>query len=120
MAGLATTSIVIQFLGVHVTVITGGGAVATTGSVLVAVIVVVLAWAFGHLVGTPAWAFADVGRAKWHWVLAMTLLFLATDTTIVIVALYYLVRVRPRLNDAMRRTDTVAGPVSDSLVRSRA
>ena len=102
MALLATTSIVIQLLGVHLALITGGGAVATAGSVLV-VVVVVLAWAFGHLVGTPAWAFADVGRAKWHWVLAMTLLFLATDTTIVVVALYYLARVRPRLNDAMRR-----------------
>ena len=92
MARLATTSIVVQLLGVHVTVIAGGGAVATVGSVLVAVIVVVL---------------------------AMTLLFLATGTTTVVVALYYLARVRPRLNDAMRRTDTVTGPVSDSLVRSR-
>ncbi len=106
MALLATTSIFIQLLGVHVTVITGGEAVATVGSVLIAVIVVMLAWAFGHLVGTPAWAFADVGRVKWHWVLAMTLLFIATDTTILILALYYLTRVRPRLNAAMRRDAT--------------
>ena len=102
MAGLATTSIVIQFLGVHFTIVRGGDGAATAGSVLIAVVLVVLAWAFGHLVGTPAWAFADVGRAKWHWVLAMTLLVIASDTTIVFVALYYLARVRPRLNEAMR------------------
>ena len=98
-----TASFVIQFLGVPITIARGGGDVSTVGSVLVVVALVVLAWALGHAVGTPAWAYAEVGRTKWHWVLAMTALTLANDTTVVILALYFLIRVRPCLNDEMRQ-----------------
>lgn len=104
LATMAQSTLTVRILFVHVTIAHGGAMVGLVGSLLVGVALIVSAWALGHAVGTPGLVFTSVGRAKWHWVVAMIVLLTAADATGLLVALYYLIWIRPRLNDASGAT----------------
>ncbi len=110
LATMAQSTLTVRMLFVHVTIARGGAVVDLAGSLLVAAALIVSAWALGHAVGTPGLVFASVGRAKWHWVAAMIVLLAAADATGLLVALYYLIRIRPRLNDAGAATRVAKAP----------
>lgn len=61
--------------------------------------VVVPIWAIAHAVSTPRSTFSSIGRSKTRWVAWLIVLFLLGDVTGFFVALYYVIRVRPRLNE---------------------
>lgn len=67
---------------------------------LVLVAVVFPAWAIGHAVGTSSATFMAIGRSKARWIGWMIALFLSGDFSSLLVALYYLLRVRPQLRRA--------------------
>ncbi len=81
---------------------TGGEYLGLLGSLLIATTLVTLAWALASVVGTPSATFAQLGRRKWRWVAALVVLASMGDATAALVALYYLIRVRPRVNEATR------------------
>ncbi|MHB8334998.1 MAG: DUF2516 family protein [Acidimicrobiales bacterium] len=99
LATITQSTLTIRLLLVHVTVARGGAIIELIGSLLVVVALVTSAWAIGHAVGTPERMFEAIGRSKWRWVVAMVVLLAAGDATATVVVLYYLIRVRPRLND---------------------
>ncbi len=99
LATITQSTLTIRLLLVHLTVARGGAIVGLIGSLLVVAVLVTSAWAIGHAVGTPERVFQAIGRSKWRWVVAMVVLLVAGDATATVVALYYLIRVRPRLND---------------------
>jgi energy-converting hydrogenase Eha subunit H len=74
----------------------------TLGSVLAVLLVLLAAsipaWAIGHAVGTSRKIFELQGRSKAKWVAWMSVLFLAGDVGGLVVAIWYLTKVRPGLN----------------------
>ena len=101
LATITQSTLTVRVLLLHLTIARGGTIVGVIGSLLVVVAVVASAWAMGHAVGTPERVFHSIGRSKWRWVVAMVVLLAAGDATALVVALYYLTRVRPRLNDVV-------------------
>ena len=101
LATITRSTLTIRVLLLHLTIARGGTIVGVVGSLLVAVALVASAWAIGHAVGTPERVFQAIGRSKWRWVVAMVVLLAAGDATAIVVTLYYLTRVRPRLNDVV-------------------
>ena len=54
-------------------------------------------WAIVNAIRTPKSTFASLGRSKARWVASMVILFLIGDASLVLVPIYYLLRVRPQL-----------------------
>jgi len=100
LATITQSTLTVRLLLVHWSVARGGAIVGLLGSLLVGAALVTSAWAIGHAVGTSERVFHAIGRSKWRWLVAMVVLLMAGDATATAVALYYLVRVRPRLNEA--------------------
>ena len=101
LATITQSTLTVRVLLLHLTVARGGTVVGVIVLLLVVVAVVASAWAIGHAVGTPERAFHAIGRSKWRWVVTMVVLLAAGDVTAMVVALYYLTRVRARLNDVV-------------------
>ena len=100
LATITQSTLTVRVLLLHLTIARGGTVVGVIGSLLVVVAVVASAWAIGHAVGTSERVFHAIGRSKWRWLVAMVVLLMAGDASASAVTLYYLVRVRPRLNEA--------------------
>lgn len=96
---IAASTITLRVLFGTWTIAHGGAAVGLVGSLLVASVLVVSAWAIGHAVGTPSRDFHAIGRTKWRWVAAMVASLAVGDVIALAIVLYYVLRVRPRLND---------------------
>ena len=75
-----------------------GGPVALLMVLLVLVATVLPAWAIGHAVGTRRFTFSALGRSK-AWVTWLVLLFVFGDFAGFLLAIYYLTKVRPQLNE---------------------
>lgn len=54
-------------------------------------------WAIVNAATTPKTTFSSLGRSKGRWVASMVVLFLIGDASLVLVPMYYLLRVRPQL-----------------------
>ena len=94
---IALSTISLRVLWFHLTVLHGQSPPALVSVVLVSVAIVVPAWAIGHAVGTPSENFTTIGRSKFRWIGWMVALFLLGDFLSLLVAIYYLIRVRPQL-----------------------
>lgn len=83
----------------HRLVFAHGGSYAMIAFLALIVIGIVLPlWAIGHAVFTPKWAFKSLGRSKVRWILAMAVLFLLGDLSVLLPAIYYFIRIRPQLD----------------------
>lgn len=100
MPAIANSTFALRIFWFHVTLMHGVTAptLLVVASVLVAVIFP--AWAIGHAVGTPKAVFASLGKSKGRWIGWMVALFLLGDFSSLILALYYLIRIRPQLRRA--------------------
>lgn len=94
---IALSTISLRVLWFHVTLLHGQSPPTLVSVVLVSVAIVVPAWAIGHAVGTPSANFTTIGRSKFRWIGWMVALFLLGDFLSLLVAIYYLIRVRPQL-----------------------
>lgn len=56
-------------------------------------------WSLINAIRTPKSVFRSIGRSKVLWVVALVIVFLVADASLVLVSLYYLLRVRPQLNN---------------------
>jgi len=92
----ANTTATARLFGHHVVVAHGG---ATTFALMVMFFIGfwVPGWAIVNAIRTPNSTFAAVGRSKGRWVASMVILFLIGDASLVLVPIYYLLRVRPKL-----------------------
>jgi hypothetical protein len=94
----ANTTVWIHFLGRRF-VVARGGAPATIAPIFLLLIAILIpAWAIINAVRTPKSTFTSLGRSKGRWVVSMIILFLIGDVSLLLVPIYYLVRVRPQLN----------------------
>lgn len=98
------STISIRILWFHVTLLHGGSPPTLVVVALVLVAVVFPAWAIGHAVGTPQSTFASIGRSKSRWIGWMLVLFLIGDFTSLLLAVYYLLRIRPELHRSSTAT----------------
>lgn len=99
MAPHSTTdsTVWIQFLGHHVVV--ARNALAPIAPVVLLPIGILLpAWAIIHASRTPKSAFTSLGRSKGRWVVSMIVLFLVGDAAFLLLPIYYLIKIRPRLH----------------------
>jgi len=92
------TTVSVRFLGHHFVVARGGvpGVLAPIGLLLVGILIP--AWAIIDAMRTPKSIFTSLGRSKGRWVASMIILFLIGDVSLLLVPIYYLLRVRPQLN----------------------
>ena len=94
MAVIADSTIALRILWFHVTLLHGQSTPTLLALALIAVAVIIPAWAIGNAVGTPSGTFTAIGRSKGKWIGWMVALFL-------LVAVYYLMRVRPQIRRAL-------------------
>lgn len=80
-----------------------GGPITLILVFVVLAAVIAPAWAIGHAVGTSRSDFEQLGRSKRAWVGWLTVLFLAGDLLGLILAAYYLIVIRPQVNDVETR-----------------
>ncbi len=92
----AATTATTRLFGHHVVVAHGG---ATTFALMVMFFIElwVPGWAIVSAIRTPKSTFAALGRSKGRWVASMVILFLIGDASLVLVPIYYLLRVRPQV-----------------------
>jgi len=88
----------VRLLGHDVVVARGGLSSIFTLIPLVLVGVMLPAWAIIHATRTPKHTFTSLGRSKGRWVASMIIVFLIGDASLLLLPLYYLIRVRPQLN----------------------
>jgi hypothetical protein len=100
MTSTAVSTIAIRILWFHVTLLHGQSPPTLVAIALVSVAVIAPAWAIGHAVGTPNATFTSIGRSKARWIGWMLALFLIGDFLSLLVAVYYLLRVRPQIRHA--------------------
>jgi hypothetical protein len=101
MVATAISTLAIRIFWFHVTLLHGAGLPSLIAVVLVVVAVVFPAWAIGHAVGTPESTFNSLGRSKGRWIGWMVALFVLGDISGLLLAIYYLVRVRPQIRCAV-------------------
>jgi hypothetical protein len=101
MALVADSTIALRILWFHVTLLHGQSPPTLVAVALITVAVIVPAWAIGNAVGTPSATFTSIGRSKGKWIGWMVALFVFGDFLSLLVAVYYLIRVRPLLHDAL-------------------
>ena len=99
----AHTSATARILGHHV-VVAHGGATAVAFMVMFFIGIWVPGWAVVNAIRTPKATFASLGRSRSRWVASMVIVFLIGDASLVLVPIYYLVRVRARLIGEQRAT----------------
>jgi hypothetical protein len=92
------TTVWFRFLGHHVVVARGGISANVALTVLLLIGVSLPAWAIIHSSRTPKSTFTSLGRSNGRWVVSMVILFLVGDASLLVVPIYYLIRVRPQLN----------------------
>jgi len=92
----ANTTETARLFGHHFVVAHGG---ATTFALMVMFFIGIWVpgWAIVNAIRTPKSTFASLGRSKAKWVGSMVILFLIGDASLVLVPIYYLLRVRPQL-----------------------
>lgn len=100
MAVVSNSTIALRILWFHVTLLHGTTTPTAIFVALVLVAVIFPAWAIGHAVGTPKATFASLGRSKGRWIGWMVALFLLGDFSSLLLAVYYLIRIRPQLRRA--------------------
>ncbi|MBW4078399.1 MAG: hypothetical protein HIU84_07815 [Acidobacteria bacterium] len=88
----------VRLLGHHFELARGGIPATIAPTVLLLIGVVIPAWAIINAMRTPKGTFASLGRSKSRWVVSMIILFLIGDASLLLVPIYYLLRVRPQLN----------------------
>jgi hypothetical protein len=101
MAVIADSTIALRILWFHVTLLHGQSTPTLLALALIAVAVIIPAWAIGNAVGTPSGTFTAIGRSKGKWIGWMVALFLFGDFLSLLVAVYYLMRVRPQIRRAL-------------------
>jgi hypothetical protein len=94
----SNTTVSIRLLGHHVVVAHGGVSATIALIVLLLIGISLPGWAIIHASRTPKSTFTSLDRSKSRWVASMVILFLIGDVSLLIVPLYYLIRVRPQLN----------------------
>lgn len=100
MIATSSSTIAVRILWHYVTVFHGGESANLLSLALVAVAVILPAWAIGHAVGTPNSTFDLLGSSKRRWIGWMVALFLLGDASGLVLAVYYLARIRPLLRRA--------------------
>jgi fumarate reductase subunit D len=88
----------IRFLGYHVVVARGGVVAAVAPIVLLPIAILLPAWAVIDASRTSKSTFTSIGRSKGRWVVMMVIVFLVGDASLLLLPIYYLIRVRPQLN----------------------
>jgi len=106
MALVADSTIALRILWFHVTLLHGQSPPTLIAVALIAVAVIIPAWAIGNAVGTPSATFTSIGRSKGKWIGWMVALFLFGDFLSLLVAAFYLIRVRPQIRDALAAKST--------------
>ncbi|MBW4078095.1 MAG: hypothetical protein HIU84_06235 [Acidobacteria bacterium] len=94
----SNTTVSIRLFGQHVVVAHGGVSATIALIVLLLIGISLPGWALIHASRTPKSTFTSLDRSKGRWVASMVILFLIGDASLLIVPLYYLIRVRPQLN----------------------
>ncbi|NNN02966.1 MAG: hypothetical protein HKL87_03100 [Acidimicrobiaceae bacterium] len=92
----ANTTVSARLFG-HNLVVAHGGASTFALMVMFFVGFWVPGWAIVNAIRTPKSTFASLGRSKARWVASMVILFVIGDASLVLVPIYYLLRVRPQL-----------------------
>jgi hypothetical protein len=87
----------IQFLGHHFVVARGGIFATIAPIVLLPILILLPAWAIIDASRTPKSAFTSLGRSKGRWVVSMIILFFVGDVSVLLLPIYYLIRIRPQL-----------------------
>lgn len=88
----------IQFLGYHFVVARGGIFATIAPIVLLPILILLPAWAIIDASRTPKSAFTSLGRSKGRWVVSMIILFFVSDVSVLLLPIYYLIRIRPQLH----------------------
>ena len=94
----SNTTVSIRLFGHHFVVAHGGVSATIALIVLLLIGISLPGWAIIHASRTPKSTFSSLHRSKGRWVASMVILFLIGDVSLLIVPLYYLIRVRPQLN----------------------
>jgi hypothetical protein len=88
----------IQLFGHHV-IVARGGILATIAPIaLLPILILLPAWAIIDASRTPKSAVISLGRSKGRWVVSMIILFLVGDVSVLLLPIYYLIRIRPQLH----------------------
>lgn len=81
----------------HHFVVAHGSATAFAFMVMFVIGIWVPGWAIVDAIRTPRSAFESRGRSKSRWVTSMVILLLIGDASLLLVPIYFLMRVRPQL-----------------------
>jgi len=92
----ANTTVTARLFGRHF-VVAHGGATPFAFMVMFFIGFWVPGWAIVNAIRTPKSTFLALGRSKGRWIASMVILLLIGDASLVLVPIYYLLRVRPRL-----------------------
>jgi len=99
----------------HRVVFEHGGSYATIAFLALIVIGIVFpVWAIGHAIVTPKSAFQSLGKSKGRWIGTMIVLFLLGDLSVLLPAIYYLIRIRSHLNVSEHERDFEHGERVDA------
>jgi len=98
MATIASSTYWFRIFGQRIVFEHGGSFATIAFLVLVVIGIVFPVWAIGHAIVTPKSAFRSLGKSKGRWIGTMIALFLLGDLSVLLPAIYYLIRIRPQLN----------------------
>ncbi len=99
----ADSTLGIRILWFHIDLYHGGDLASLLTVVLVLVAVGLPIWAIASAIGTPRATFTALGRKKSRWVGWMITMFLLGDAFGLILAIYYLVNIKPQLHSGIGR-----------------
>jgi hypothetical protein len=88
----------IRLFGHHIVVAHGGSFSTIAEIALLPLAIMLPAWALIHASRTPKSAFTSLGRSKGRWIVLMIIVFIAGDASLLLIPIYYVIRVRPQLN----------------------
>lgn len=103
MATITGTTFWFRIFGHRVDFLHGGSLVTVTFLALVVVVALLPVWAIGHAFMTQKSVFTSLGRSKVRWIVSMIALFLLGDLSVLLLAAFYLIRVRPQLDAGQNR-----------------
>ena len=106
MATITGTTFWFRLFGFHVAFRQGGMFAIIAFVALIVMGIIFPVWAIGHAFIIPKSVFRSLGRSKVRWIGSMIALFLLGDLSVLLLAVYYLVRIRPQLDEVQDWNDS--------------
>lgn len=109
MATIVRSTYWFRIFGHHIDFAQNGSYATIAFHALIVIGIVFPVWAIGHAIVTPKSAFRSLGKSKGRWIGVMIVLFLLGDLSVLLPAIYYLIRILPQLDVSEHESDSDRG-----------